>query len=380
MHRAQKAGQLRKGQLSRLVRSLTLLEGHHSRPYYLFRRPIAADLERSMAWQGSKNKWQERGWAWPKQTKGRDTGTIQGFDGKRIKLEPAAGRDGGGYWYGSQPSQQGAADTAKQLGFLKKCMKELTAKSGVTMPAELMEILSDSEEQKLRDEQKALNQRRKALRRITTLESQIETEKERYGTWRDSMQSMLETEAERFQDKINKLQNELKKAKKIDGDASMEERQDEALELARETMQENSRLQRQLQEANEKQAELQRQQEAMYFQMQQMQNMIRAMPPQEPIMEPVVESGTDIKLPRHFQMSPDQQVKAPLDKQQLAMQTAQKLAVMQQRQAAKTATGVRHTVGKTQRSPEKGSREKDCKTEPEGQGEEDTMLSSLAKG
>ena len=250
------------------------------------------------------------------------------------------------------------------------------------MPTELMEILSDTEEQKLRDEQKALNQRRKALKRITTLESQIEMEKERYGTWRESMQSMLETEAERFQDKINKLQTDLKKAKKIESDANMdseEERQDEAQELARETIQENSRLQRQLQEANEKQAELQRQQEAMYYQMQQMQNMIRAMPLQEPTMEPTVEGGTDVKMPQHFQLSPDQQVKVPLDKQQLAMQTAQKLAMMQQRQAAKTATGVKHTVGKTQRSPEKGARDKDGKTEPDGQGEE-AVISSLAKG
>lgn len=339
-------------------------------------------LHKAMAWQGGKNTWQGRKWGWPKQHGGREEAVIQGFDGKKIKLETAAGRDGGWSASGAHSSQPGHADTTRQLGILKKCMKQLTITNGVEVPTELMEILSDTEEQKLREEQRALNQRRRALRRITTLEQQLETEKEKFGAWKEGMKSMMEKEEERYNEKINKLQKELKKAKKTEEEEHMEteeEHEDEAQALAREAMQENSRLQRQLRDAEMRQEEMLRQQEAMYYQMQQMQQMLHPVPTPDATHVARPEGAS---MTQHFQLSPDQKLKVPMEKQQMAVQTAGKLAAMQQRQNMRSTTAVKPTVQKNIRSPDKGGKERPEKTdampmEPAEAGDEDILLSTL---
>ena len=119
-------------------------------------------------------------------------------------------------------------------------------------------MLDGTEADRIREEQKQLNLRRKAARKITSLETQVQEEAERYERWKEGMMKMMSNEEIPYHEKMRRLRADLTHAKN-EQDDDMEagmEKEDEVQETTREVLEENSRLQRQLEVAAQQQDEL----------------------------------------------------------------------------------------------------------------------------
>lgn len=228
-------------------------------------------------WQAKKQTKQDtwrRTPKWPKGGKAHEeqAATIVGFDGKRVKLESEAEA---GYGYAASGSG-GSDKQEKQLQVLKQFMVDMAKQHKVPLSTEMEELLNGTETDRIREEQRQLNQRRKAARKIASLETQLQHEAERYEKRTEGMQRTLQSEEHRYQEKMKDLRQELRMARNENEEAMEEdeEREDEAQEMAREVLEENSRLQQQLATAAQRQEEMFQSQQLMYHQMQQMQDWI----------------------------------------------------------------------------------------------------------
>ena len=85
--------------------------------------------------------------------------------------------------------------------------------SGSEMPEAVTKIVEEDPGEKLRLDQKEVNKRRKALRKIQNLEEQIVEKEARFACWKENMNALLEQEEKRHAENMKKLTEQLKDLK-----------------------------------------------------------------------------------------------------------------------------------------------------------------------
>lgn len=259
-------------------------------------------------WKAQPNGKKER-WGQPARKAAKnevkDSDSLISFDGKRVKLEHGSGHGGSS----SAPACSLEAD--KQLQALRACIRGLADQKLIEVTPDLAAVLQVSEADKIRDEQKVLNQRRKQAQRMEKLEKQMQEDKDKFESWKISMTMTIEKDEERFMEKQKEMSAELRRLrhldKEMDTDSEKGEKEDAAQELAREQMEENNRLRLQLRAAQDEQQKLYMQHQEMFQQMQQWQSWM-----QSNGLAPLGEAtASPMRTAQVFALSPEQNPKKP---------------------------------------------------------------------
>ena len=187
-------------------RALHLLGRHHTKPIY------------KMAWRQSKGAWN----TWGRESQNKNTGKGKpkksgqsqeggqgyvGYDGKRVTL-PCSQQ--------SQASSKEASQHGKlerQMETIKAMLSQMATSGSIVIPEGVKELLQDSPGKDLRERQRELNEERRQMQKVKSLQQQIQKEKEAYANWLQYQKDMMRVESKRHEDKLEELQERLKQAK-----------------------------------------------------------------------------------------------------------------------------------------------------------------------
>ena len=205
----------------------------------------------------------------------KEAAKIRAYDGAKIDLP-------------SQPSQpsslssSSASSNQADINELKKFMVEFAKQQGTTGHPVIQQLMEDASKNKLNEEQKALNQKRKLQKKMESLKKQILSKEEAFGSWRASMKALIKSEDERHSKNMEALKQELEKIQKMEASAEDLEEESKQDSSSDEEMKEmpmsraNRELQKQLAESDNRCRQMQANNFAMQQQMQEMLQAVHA--------------------------------------------------------------------------------------------------------
>ena len=199
-------------QTGRFIRSLDLLQGHHTCPRYRISTLLKSSLSRSMSkrWTAQKaqsNPWP--GWSpqWPKTQKpkggqGKGQGPSEGHSGKS--------KDGLPLSYSSMPSAgpQAVEDQGAQA-FMQAFLR-VVQDGKAQIPEALQPYLPDPEREDLKSQQKMLNKIRNNRQKIQAKEKALARDEFQWKQWLEEVRSVIENQKRQHLENQEKLQKELK--------------------------------------------------------------------------------------------------------------------------------------------------------------------------
>ena len=232
--------------MTSLLRAKELLENHHSKPRYILENVKVIGLapycsgdggrssSRTMSWRSSHGWGGDWNQHWDRKPKGKPDPKrksdkrpgFMGYDGTPLRL----------------PSGQAASSKSKEKtettglqqikGFLTEMAKQGNFNAGHPLIAQLIE---EDKDQELKDAQKALNNKRKAKRKVEQLRQSITTKEKDFKEWKHSVKTMLQEETKRFEENMGKMRQDLVKAEE-----AMEKGEEEKEESMRTSDEESS--------------------------------------------------------------------------------------------------------------------------------------------
>ena len=232
---------LRPRQVQRLQHILPCLRRHHTwsttRQSWPWVTKFICRAPSTMSWKTQHwypNQWQQKKSYWPNKPKGKESAHKQGamitaYDGRKVPLEP----DFGLAFNASQSSSASASSGATQLDKYKNCLQSLVSKMGSTedLPSDIQQLLQEDPRQKLQEEQRAMNAKRKLINRIEKLKSQISDKENKFTTWKKGIKDILKKEETRHQDHMKQLKKDLENAiAEQNGVIALEDEQDSDME------------------------------------------------------------------------------------------------------------------------------------------------------
>ena len=242
------------------------LEFHHSRPQYIREGLLRHFDYNPMSWNAWQNQWgYQPQWKYrpakkDKDTKKIDGPVVMGYDGSKVSL--GASSQASSSKRGREPVSDGEG-----INELKAMFVEVMQKTGNTGHPLLQKLQEEDDRDQLRKDQKELNQRRKAQKRIDNLKKQINAKEKSFAEWKKGMKQALKSEEERFQQEVKNMKADLEKALKgEDDDEDMPSdisSEDEADRLR----QEKNAIEQQLKMADSKYRELQADNQEMHRKM-----------------------------------------------------------------------------------------------------------------
>ena len=132
-------------------------------------------------------------------------------------------------------SRASASSGPDKLDKLRTCMKHMMEKIGntVDLSPEMQELLAEDPRDKLKEEQKAMNAKRKMINKIERIKQQIEDRESRFQFWKKNVKETLKKEEARHLDHMDKLKKELATAcAERDGTITVDDDSDSGLEDA----------------------------------------------------------------------------------------------------------------------------------------------------
>ena len=232
---ARRKGRIRSSRLPRLLAARALLQGHHTCPYYFldnievdspveaFSRTIrpastSRTTSRSMTWRRPQtwkqpwNQW-EYGWEQPgrkqdPKKKAEAKSTMVGYDGKKLHLSSSSLASS------SKESQNQVKQQGGELTKIKQLLTEMAKNGNSLDPSHptLRALLEESEESELKAEQRLLNMKRRARRKVEALRKQLATKDADFKAWKANVKSLIQEEGKRHEAAMLKLQEDLTKA------------------------------------------------------------------------------------------------------------------------------------------------------------------------
>ena len=162
-----------------------------------------------MSWKG----WQQQ-WDYParkpraaRKEKGDNKNggpAILGYDGSRVALSSSSSS-----FSSKQPKEMAADGEVQELKAIFMEVMKQTGNSDHPMFAKLKE---DEDRDQIKKDQKELNLRRKAQKRVDTLKKQISTKEKLFQDWRKKMKQTIKEEEERYLKDMQQLREDLEKA------------------------------------------------------------------------------------------------------------------------------------------------------------------------
>ena len=136
-----------------------------------------------------------------------------GYDGTRLSW-PSSSSSGGA------SSQQGQSS---EIFEIKQFLKDFAVGKVDSSHPLLRKMAEDDEKNRLRADQRALNQRRKIQRRLETVQKQLIDKEKAFTEWKQQMKDLVKKEGERHQEAMTKLKQELEKLQQEEPDQNDEE-------------------------------------------------------------------------------------------------------------------------------------------------------------
>ena len=201
-----------------------------------------------MSW----NTWQTKQWGYPQPWKAKTPKkapeqkkpsgpVVTGYDGTKVSFGASSSQSTG-------KTSKETSSTEDGIQELKNMFVEMLKKNGETDHPWLAKHQEDEERDKLRQEQKDLNQRRKNQRRIDMLKKQITSREQSFQEWKKGMKATIKSEEERCTKEVNQLKEDLEKM--LNG-----EEEDEGMVSDESSDAEATRLKHEKQEMEKKLAE-----------------------------------------------------------------------------------------------------------------------------
>ena len=213
-------------QAERAIRKAILLEHHHSKPYYVaLRRTLG--MSQWNSWDNSGRQWSYWG-SKPKKGKG-GTGAAP----KKAAQKKGKGKSGGetsqsrfpGYDSMALPSQSSSTSPsfAEDSNKWQQALFELVKSNPqLTLPEEIKSQLTgvektmeDTEKEKLYQEQRLLNAKRKAYQKLERLELALKRKKLQMVSYQEEIKKQLQMEMQRFQKETIEIEQNLKETQKL---------------------------------------------------------------------------------------------------------------------------------------------------------------------
>ena len=127
------------------------------------------------------------------------------------------GKDGGlpGYDAASSwPSSSSKGQTQEETPGINKALKALFKANNLVVPQELKEVLKDDGLEEIQEEQRSLNQKRKAITKIERLKKAKGQKQQQWETFKANLTKHLQQEREKYDKDMNELAEAIAKAEK----------------------------------------------------------------------------------------------------------------------------------------------------------------------
>ena len=178
------------------------------------------------AWQwGPERTWKK----YPKRGKeqAQKGATLQGYDGTRVPFSDWSS--------GSSAKKQEEQTTEDVMAEMKNMMADYLKSKGEEDHPLYVKLCEDHTKNDIRAQQKALNMKRKAQKKIDQIRKQLVDKEQAFTSWKQAMKQTIRQEEERHANKMKELNEELTKAIKNEeeqpdkhmSDSSSEEEQKE---------------------------------------------------------------------------------------------------------------------------------------------------------
>ena len=166
-----------------------------------------------MSWRSQSAKWADpwyydnsrpKSWKGDGKTKKDQGKALYGYDGKRLDLPPS-----------SLPSSSTSASGAKDSQLdVKSLLAEVLKHKDKLDPAILQRLVESEEKEKMKEEQRQLNLRRKMHRKQESIQKQLAEKESAFANWKAGLKEVIRMETIRHQDSMEKLNAELARVQK----------------------------------------------------------------------------------------------------------------------------------------------------------------------